>query len=121
MENLNPDDIDLVARLLNYAPQTCINLQGVKLKEQVELVKKVLSIYKEDPLVGISILEKHNIRNLELTEDNLLLLELGVRKEIVNDTRGKVDRIMNKPEPKKLVSNTLKIEQSNDCFEITLP
>lgn len=121
LENLKSDDIDLVARLLNYAPQTCINLQGVKLKEQVELVKKVLSIYKEDPLIGISILEKHNIRNLELTEDNLLLLELGVRKEIVNDTRGKVDRIMNKPEPKKLVSNTLKIEQSNDCFEITLP
>ncbi len=120
LQNLNTDDIDLVARLLNYAPQTCINLQGLKLSKQIHLVKKVLDIYKEDPIIGISILEKHNIRDLELNEDNLLLLELGVRKEIVNDTRGKVNRIMTKPEP-KIKSNSLSITESDDCMEIFMP
>jgi hypothetical protein len=44
--------------------------------------------------VAISILEKHKISQKELDEQDLFLLELSVRKKIVNDTRGKVNKVL---------------------------
>ena len=56
----------------------------------------ISSISKEDPIIAISILEKGNS---DLYDDldnecNQLLLELSVRKEIVNDTSFKVSNIL---------------------------
>ena len=51
--------------------------------------------FESDPIVAISILEKHKLNEIELTEENLFLLELSVRKKIVNDTKGKVNKILN--------------------------
>ena len=42
----------------------------------------------------IEILEKHKISQKELDEQDLFLLELSVRKQIVNDTRGKVNKVL---------------------------
>jgi len=87
-------DLELLNRLGRYAPNSIKNLKGLKLSEQIKIVKSVLEIYQHDPLVAISILEKHKISEIELDSQNLLLLELSVRREIVNDTRNKVGNIL---------------------------
>lgn len=93
---VSKEDLDLLSRLGNFAPRSIENLKGMKISKQLSLVKKLLDIYKEDPIIAISILEKGNS---DLYDDldnecNQLLLELSVRKEIVNDTRGKVANIL---------------------------
>ena len=86
--------MDLISRLGKHAPNSIENLKGKKLSEQIELVKWILEKYEEDPIVAISILEKHKISQKELDEQDLFLLELSVRKQIVNDTRGKVNKVL---------------------------
>jgi len=88
------EDLDLISRLGKNAPNSIENLKGKKLSEQIELVKWILEKYEEDPIVAISILEKHKISQKELDEQDLFLLELSVRKQIVNDTRGKVNKVL---------------------------
>ena len=88
------EDLDLISRLGKHAPNSIENLKGKKLSEQIELVKWILEKYEEDPIVAISILEKHKISQKELDEQDLFLLELSVRKQIVNDTRGKVNKVL---------------------------
>jgi hypothetical protein len=39
-------------------------------------------------------LEKHKISQELLDENDLFLLELSVRKQIVNDTKGKVNKVL---------------------------
>jgi hypothetical protein len=89
------EELELVARLGKYAPNSIENLRGKKLSEQISLVKWILEKYEEDPIVAISILEKHKISQKELDEQDLFLLELSVRKQIVNDTKGKVNKVLN--------------------------
>jgi hypothetical protein len=60
------------------------------------LIKTFLDKFKDDPIVAISILESVKVtKDTPLDEDTLLLMELSVRKKIVNDTRNKVGRILN--------------------------
>lgn len=88
-------DIELLERLAKYAPNSVDNLRGLKLSEQVELVNRLFDTYKHDPIIAISILEKTKMdKDVKLDEQTALLLELSVRKEIVNDTRGKVKNIV---------------------------
>ena len=55
-----------------------------------------LDKFKEDPIVAISILENIKVdKNIILDEQTKLILELSVRKQIVNDVRGKVSKILN--------------------------
>ena len=89
------EDLELLIRFAENAPNSISNLKGMKLSEQIELIKKFLDNYKEDPIVAISILESLKInKDIELDEQTSLLLELSVRKQIVNDTRGKVNKIL---------------------------
>lgn len=88
------EDLDLISRLGKYAPNSIENLKGKKLSEQIELVKWILEKYEEDPIVAISILEKHKLSQKELDDQDLFLLELSVRKKIVNDTKGKVNKVL---------------------------
>jgi hypothetical protein len=88
------EDLELISRLGKYAPNSIENLKGKKLSEQISLVKWILEKYEEDPIVAISILEKHKISQKELDEQDLFLLELSVRKQIVNDTKGKVNKVL---------------------------
>ena len=88
------EDLNLISRLGKYAPNSIDNLKGKKLSEQIKLVKWILEKFEEDPIVAISILEKHRLSQDILDEHDLFLLELSVRKQIVNDTKGKVNRVL---------------------------
>jgi len=91
------EDLELLHRLSIHAPNSINNLKGYKISEQLEIIKKLLDKYGDDPIIAISILEKIKIdKNILLDEETSLLLELSVRKEIVNDTKGKVSKILEK-------------------------
>jgi hypothetical protein len=101
------EDIELLARFAKNAPNSIENLKGLKLSEQISLIKKFFEKFKDDPIVAISILEKQKVdKDIELDENTSLLLELSVRKEIINDTRGKVYKIFGiKPESDEPVND----------------
>jgi hypothetical protein len=107
-KEVSNDDIDLLNRLCKFAPKSIENLKGIKLSEQVIIVKKLLDKFKDDPIIAISILEKIKVdKDMILDEQTTLLLELSVRKEIINDTRGKVQSILSKEVVKKVQSNAV--------------
>jgi len=94
-KQVSQEDIDLLGRLAKYAPNSIENLKGLKLSEQVKITKMFLDKFKDDPIIAISILEKIKVdKDMELDDQTSLLLELSVRKEIVNDTKGKVKKIL---------------------------
>jgi hypothetical protein len=88
------EDLNLISGLGKYAPNSIDNLKGKKLSEQIKLVKWILEKFEEDPIVAISILEKHRLSQDILDEHDLFLLELSVRKQIVNDTKGKANKVL---------------------------
>ena len=93
---VSQEDIDLLQRFGKYAPGSIENLKGLKLSEQIDVIKMFLDKFKEDPIVAISILENIKVdKNIILDEQTKLILELSVRKQIVNDIRGKVSKILN--------------------------
>ena len=93
---VNKEDMDLLQRFGKYAPGSIENLKGLKISEQIEIIRKFLDKFKEDPIIAISILESVKVnKDIVLDEQTMLLLELSVRKKIVNDTRGKVNKILN--------------------------
>jgi len=100
------EDMDLLQRFGKYAPGSIENLKGLKMSEQIEIIKKFLDKFKEDPIIAISILESVKVdKDIVLDEQTMLLLELSVRKKIVNDTRGKVNKILNLEEISKTNSD----------------
>ena len=100
--NFSKEDIDMLHRLTQVAPKTIENLKGLKLSQQISIMKDMFDKYKEDPIVAISIMEKIKIDpDKDFDESDLLLLELSVRKEIVNDVKQKAQRILNPDEKVK--------------------
>lgn len=100
----NQEDIDLLFRFSQNAPNSIENLKGMKLSEQISVIKKFLDRYKDDPIVAISILESIKVdKNIELDEQTALILELSVRKSIINDTKNKVGRIVRGEYNNKLI------------------
>lgn len=94
-KEVSQEDIELLVRFSQNAPNSIENLKGLKLSEQISLIKKFFDKFKDDPIVAISILERKKIdKDIELDEDTSLILELSVRKEIINDTKGKVNKIL---------------------------
>jgi hypothetical protein len=90
------EDLELLQRFGKYAPGSIENLKGLKISEQIEIIKNFLDKFKEDPIIAISILESVKVdKDIILDEQTMLLLELSVRKKIVNDTKGKVNKILN--------------------------
>jgi hypothetical protein len=99
------EDLELLYRFSQAAPNSIENLKGMKISEQINTIKKFLDKFKEDPIIAISILESMKIdKDIELDEQTSLLLELSVRKKIVNDTRNKVGRILNNESVDKVSS-----------------
>jgi len=93
---ISNEDMELLERFSKYAPDSIENLKGLKMSEQIDIIKKFLDTFKEDPLIAISILESVKVdKDIILDEQTMLLLELSVRKKIINDTRGKVNKILN--------------------------
>jgi hypothetical protein len=105
-KEVSKEDIDLLDRFSRYAPGSIDNLKGMKMSEQIEIIKKFLDKFKDDPIIAISILENHKVdSDMILDEQTTLILELAVRKKIVNDTRGKVNKILNIEEIPNLPTN----------------
>jgi hypothetical protein len=72
------EDIKLLGKLVKYAPSCIENIKGLKLSSK-SLGKRLLSMKMIQ--LSISILEKHKIdKDILLDIDNILLLELSVRK-----------------------------------------
>jgi hypothetical protein len=91
------EDVEMLHRLTQVAPLTIKNLKGLRLSQQISIMKNLFDKYKEDPIVAISIMEKMKIDpDKDFDEGDLLLLELSVRKEIVNDVKHKAKRIFEK-------------------------
>ena len=90
------DDLEILHRFSIYAPKSIARLRGMKISEQIGLIKKLFKVYREDPIIAISILEKESSVLLSDLDDekNQLLLELSVRKEITSDPRNKVGNIL---------------------------
>ena len=98
-KDVSEEDIKLLSRFVYNAHNTISNLKGLKLSEQVNLVKKLIETYKDDPIIAISVLEKNKLdKDILIDDQTKLLLELSVRKNIINDTRGKVNKILNEDE-----------------------
>jgi hypothetical protein len=109
-KDLEKEDLELLDRFSKFAPNSIENLKGLKISEQVNLIKKILKRYEDNPIVGISILEKHKFdKDIELDDNDILLLELSVRKQILNDTKDKVNKILNSKIEKK-ERNTINID-----------
>ena len=88
-------DFNLLTRLIKWSPKSINTLRGLKISKQIKKVKKILEAFKDDPIIGIAILENHKIDdNIEFDEDTKLIMELTVRKDIINDTTGKVSKIL---------------------------
>jgi hypothetical protein len=107
-KEISDEDISLLSRFAKHAPGSINNLRGMKISEQIDIIKKFLDKFKDDPIIAISILENVRVnKDIELDEETSLILELSVRKRMSNDTTGKVRRILN-----------LETNNNNDTQEI---
>ena len=89
------NELHLLNRLTHKA-DCARHLTGFPLSRQVYIVNTLFDKFKHDPIIAISILETICIDytiNLD-DELELLLLELSVRKKILDDPRGKVSNII---------------------------
>ena len=91
----NIEDIKLLSKILDNAPNSIEKLRGYKLSEQIFIVKSLLKSFKDDPNIAIALLEKIRInKDMDFSDSkNLLILELLVRKESKINNK-KVDKIL---------------------------
>jgi hypothetical protein len=81
------EDLDMLKRLIENIPNSLRNLQGMKLSEQIKLVRNLYDSFSDDITIAFAILDNKKIEShIILDPDTKLLLELSVRKEIVNNT-----------------------------------
>jgi hypothetical protein len=79
--------IDILERIERYAPVAASRLYGLKISEQIKIVKSIFTRYAKDPILAGSILEKIKIDpSKDLDDDDILLMELMVRKDERNNT-----------------------------------
>jgi hypothetical protein len=90
------EEVNLINRLTTNAPDCVRHLNGFTLSRQLYIVKTLFDKFKDDPIIAISILETYCIDyNVDIeNEMDLLLLELSVRKKILDDPRDKVRKIL---------------------------
>jgi hypothetical protein len=89
------DEVNFFNRLIVNASDCVRHLSGFPLSRQMYIVNTIFDKFKNDPIVAISILETYCIDyNIDLENDmDLLLLELAVRKKILDDPKDKVRKI----------------------------
>ena len=102
------EDIDQLSRIINEIPESIKNLQGLKLSEQINLVKKLFKTFTDDLTIAFALLEKKKIGpDINIDEQTKLLLELSVRVEIVNN-KYDIDKILGKlTTPIRIVNNDI--------------
>lgn len=86
------EEIEFLSLVVKNAPNCIKNLKGLTLSNQIKLVNVAFS--KFEKLTAIAVLEGAQLRGVDMEDEtNLLILELSVRKNIIDDTRGKVNKI----------------------------
>jgi hypothetical protein len=87
-----PSDFELtfLGDIISKFPNTIENLRGFKISEQISLIKELFKKFS-DPVSAISILETYKIDLKNLDESDLFLLELSVRKKLVDKSR--IDKV----------------------------
>lgn len=91
------EDLELLNNLCVASAQSVNHLRGLSLSNQLRIVKSLLKRYESDPLVAISILENHRVDEIEGQDEfGMLLLELSVRKDILEDRKNKVGKLLGK-------------------------
>jgi hypothetical protein len=92
---ISDSDLQILSNFVKVAPKTCKNFRGLSITKQVELYKMIIERYNEDPLVGISVLENYDLSKHSIDDEfERLLMELHIRKEIIEDKKDKVYRIL---------------------------
>ena len=95
--HLSDEDLFLLKRITENIPNSINNLKGLKLSEQISIVKKLLDIFSDDLTISFAILDTIDIKTIINEEiessENKLLLELSVRKKIV-DNHYNINAIM---------------------------
>jgi hypothetical protein len=91
----NEDDLELLGKIIKWAPKSLKNLNGLKYSEQIDIIKRVFEHFKSKPLVGISLLETLKIDEKFDFDDemSMLVLELSLRKINDGDKYNKVEKI----------------------------
>jgi len=104
---ISDKDLEILGNFVKVAPKTCKNFRGLTLSKQIELFKNIIDRYKDDPLIGISMLENYKIIDHNFDDEmETLLMELAIRKDIVEDKRDKVYHILGiETWHKKIVNN----------------
>jgi len=97
-----PEDLELLYRVTYNTANIIKNIENLTITQQIELIKKLLNKFDSDISVALAILEKNqfNSTDIDLDEDSSLLLELSVRKEIVNN-KYKIEEILGQKLTKK--------------------
>ena len=90
---ISKDKILFLKRLIKFAPNSIENLKGLKLTEQINLLDFFFEKFSHDPIIAMSILEMKKLNKKEFDEGDLLLLELSVRKHIINEDK-RIDKIL---------------------------
>ena len=92
---LDEEKLDKLNKLVIHAPNTNINLKGLTISKQLELFDNILKAFPNDPFVAISVMENHILKDIDLNDEmNILLIELSIRKKVIEDTKNKVYNIL---------------------------
>jgi len=89
------EKFDRLRKLVTHAPSTTRNLKGLTVSKQLELFDIILSKFPNDPFLAISIFEHYTLKDHDLNDEmELLLMELTIRKQVIEDTKDKVYHIL---------------------------
>lgn len=92
---ITEENIERLRKLIVYAPNTVRNLRGLSISKQLGVFDMIISKFPNDPFLAISIMENYDLKDHNLDDDmELLLMELSIRKEIVEDSKDKVYHIL---------------------------
>ena len=92
---LTDEMIEKLWKIIVHAPNTNKNLKGLSISKQLETFDKILSKFPNDPFVAISIMENYKLTEHNLEDEmEILLMELSIRKQVIEDTKDKVYHIL---------------------------
>ncbi len=114
----NEFELGLLTTLIYILPRAVINLEGMKVSQQLSIINKLTTRFSEDLSVAFALIEKNKFKLDDLiSDDDALLLELSVRKEIVNKDYSVIESLykgnmeLNKPETVGLdISSSINFE-----------
>lgn len=85
IEDFSKKNIDLLSRIIKYAPNTYFILKDLNLKDQLKLIDNTLNFFNNDYYLSISYLEKFKETNYDSYDDFIrTCIEISLRKEIGN-------------------------------------